>query len=247
MTSPSLTHEPLSVVVPAFNEAARIPATLRRIHEYMTERGGAFEIIVVNDASRDATVDAVNALNLPGLRLISNDRNRGKGYSLKQGILAATHPLTLTTDADLATPIEEVDRMLPLCAEGFDIVIASRQMKESNITSFQPKYRRLMGKTFPLLVKLIVISDFEDTQCGFKLLRTEAARRIVSLQRVERFCYDVEWLYIAKRFGYRIREMPVTWHDQRGSTVRVLRDSSNMLMDLFRIRWNGLRGLYRDS
>lgn len=247
MTSRSLTHEPLSVVVPAFNEAARIPATLRRIHEYMTERGGAFEIIVVNDASRDATVDAVNALGLPELRLISNDKNRGKGYSLKQGILAATYPLTLTTDADLATPIEEVDRMLPFCAEGFDIVIASRQMKESNITSFQPKYRRLMGKTFPLLVKLIVISDFEDTQCGFKLLRTEAARRIVALQRVERFCYDVEWLYIAKGFGYRIREMPVTWHDQRGSTVRVLRDSSNMLMDLFRIRWNGLRGLYRDS
>ena len=237
----------ISLIIPAYNEEKRIEKSLIEIIDYCKKNFEKYEIIVVDDCSKDKTNDIVTKYKDSNLKILKNVVNKGKGYSVKRGILEAKYPLVLFTDSDLATPIEELKKFIEYIGQGYDIVIASRNLKESNIQVKQPKYRQIMGKTFPLLVNILALSEFKDTQCGFKLFKTDLAKKIVSLQTFERFSFDVEILFIAKKMGYKIREAPVNWIDKEGSTLNPINDTFKMFIDLFKIRYNQLSGKYRIS
>lgn len=233
----------ISIVIPAYNEEKRIGRSIGLIVKHLEKRRYTYEIIIVDDGSTDDTIAVVKQIGNNDIKIIKNKKNRGKGYSVRRGILNAKYPLVLFSDSDLATPIEELDKFIDYI-KTYDIVIASRNLKGSNITVKQPVYRQLMGKTFPLLVNLIALGGFKDTQCGFKLFKTDVAKRIVLLQTFNGFSFDVEVLFIAKKLGYKIKEAPVVWVDKIGSTVNPIRDSVKMLIDLFQIRFNNWRGKY---
>jgi len=236
----------LSVVIPAYDEAARIGPTLTRINEYLSGLGQDYEIVVVDDGSGDTTRDIVldAAAHMPALRLIGNGANRGKGYSVKNGFLNTDGGLVLFSDADLSTPIEELGRFLPEIDRGADIVIGSRALDESDIIKKQPFYRMMMGKTFNKIVRLLTVRGISDTQCGFKLFKRETCDGIFRAQRVERFAFDVELLFLAHRKGLKVVEMPVRWINSPLSKVHIVRDSSRMLMDVIRVRLGALSGGY---
>ena len=234
----------ISVVIPAYNEEKRIEPTLKRAINYLRSHFDNYEIIVVDDCSTDNTNNIVSKYKKNNVKSLRNKKNKGKGYSVKHGIQNAKYSLVLFSDSDLATPIEELGKFMHHIKE-YDIVIASRNMKESNIKVKQPLCRQLMGKTFPLLVNLIALRGFKDTQCGFKLFKTDIAKKVVSLQTFERFSFDVEILFIAKKLGYKIKEVPVVWIDKEGSKVSPIKDSIKMLIDLFKIRYNSLLGKYK--
>jgi dolichyl-phosphate beta-glucosyltransferase len=230
--------ESISIVIPAFNEEDRILPTLRMIDDYLRDRVRGYEIIVVDDGSSDNTMKVVRSEcgRLKSVRLLSNEANRGKGFSVRRGVMGARHDLVLVSDADLSTPIEEVSKFLPWVEKGYDVVIGSRALKESDIIRRQPWYRQTMGKTFNLLVRIVVLGGFHDTQCGFKMFRTPAGKKIFESLKTEGFAFDVEALLRAKKIGYRVKEVPVRWINSPQSKVRVLRDSARMFLDLVRIR-----------
>lgn len=236
----------LSLIVPAFNEEKRLPDTLRLVGEYFSETGYEYEIIIVDDGSTDGTINAVKNMGLRSgnTRLLVNGANRGKGYSVKRGMMAAKGRYVIFSDADLSTPIEETGNLLRCIDGGYDISVASRGMPESDIRVHQPFYREFMGKAFNLFVRLFILKGIKDTQCGFKCFRGEIIREIFERQRMERFSFDVEILYIAKKLGYTIREVPVRWFNEANSRVSILRDSARMLFDLVMIRCNDILGLY---
>ncbi len=234
----------LSIIIPAYNEEKRIGKSLNRIQEYLTKKKINYEIIIVDDGSKDDTIKVIDKFK-GNIRLLKNEINSGKGFSVKKGIMSAQYGLILFTDADLATPIEELDQMKKSINEGYDIVIASRNMPESNIFVKPPSYKQLLGKTFPLFVRFLLFHEIRDTQCGFKLFKKKVARRISKLQRIYGFCFDVELLFIAKKFGYKIKEVPVKWVDQKGSKISPLKDAFKMLIDLIKIKYNGLVGKYK--
>ena len=241
----------LSVVVPAYNEEERLGATLDRLLVYLSADSTRifareWELIVVDDGSRDGTCDLVTraGAKYPQVKLMPNERNRGKGYSVRRGMLAATGDAVLFSDADLSSPIEEVEKLLPLIDGGHDVAIGSRDIIGSQIEVPQPLHRRIMGYTFMVLRDWIAVSGFRDTQCGFKLFRREAAQAIFARSRVDGFCFDVEILAIAKTLGYRMCEIPVVWRDDARSKVNPIGDPLKMFLDLFRIRFNILRGVY---
>jgi dolichyl-phosphate beta-glucosyltransferase len=239
----------ISVVIPAYNESKVISETLNKLAEYFENKPYLFEFIIVNDCSTDQTADLVKSLSAlkPFIRLINNQSNMGKGFSVKSGVLAARGDYVLFQDADLSTPIVELEKMLPLLADGCDVTIGSRALAESKFFVKQHWLRQSMGKTFNIFVKLLFFSGINDTQCGFKCFKKEAAQRIFSLQRLSGFCFDVEILYIAKKLGFKIREMPVSWSNRRDSRVRIYRDSLKMFCDLFRIKANQLLGRYNEA
>jgi dolichyl-phosphate beta-glucosyltransferase len=171
-------------------------------------------------------------------------RNLGKGASVKKGALLAQGDCVAFSDADLSVPIEEISRIMPFLGSGYDVVVGSRALAESNILKRQPWFRQTMGKIFNLLIRMFVLKGIKDTQCGFKCFKAGAAQRIFSLIRLNGFSFDVEALYIARLLGYAIKEVPVTWVNRKDSRVRLFRDSSRMFADLFRIKFNALRGLY---
>jgi glycosyltransferase involved in cell wall biosynthesis len=180
------------------------------------------------------------------VRLLSNPGNRGKGYSVRHGVLEARGEWVLFTDADLSAPIEELDKLLAAAAaEGAAVAIGSRALNRSLIEVHQSFFRESAGRVFNLLMRLLIGLPFQDTQCGFKLFETRAAREMFRRQRLERFGFDVEVLYLARRLGYRVIEVPVRWSHTEGTKVSMFRDSLNMFLDLVRIRWNALRGRYR--
>jgi dolichyl-phosphate beta-glucosyltransferase len=234
--------EAVTVVIPAYNEARRIGETLRRVTAYLAGRGAPFEVLVVDDGSSDATRQVVLGFEAQGVGLVVVGTNRGKGYAVRMGMLQARHPLVLMCDADLSTPIEELDVLA-----GFpeDVVIGSRDLPGARITVPQPWYRRLCGRAFRHVADALVHHGLQDTQCGFKLFRRPAARAIFERQTLDRFCFDVEALCIARALGLTIREHPVAWDDTRHSTVRLLPDGGQMLRDLLTIRRNLARGVYR--
>lgn len=234
----------ISVVIPAYNEEKRILPTLEAIHYYVKERYDRFEIIVIDDGSDDSTVrfSSIND-NI----ILENEKNKGKGYSVRRGLLYAKYDTILFSDADLATPIEELGKMKKVLDRGYDIVIASRNMQRSDIKVKQPFYRQVLGKIFPYLVNLLAVRGIKDTQCGFKLYTRTAAKMIAEKQRINRFAFDVEQLFIARKLGMKIKEVPVKWIDKAGSKVDTVKDSLRMLRDLIRIRFNSLKGLYNEK
>jgi dolichyl-phosphate beta-glucosyltransferase len=234
----------LSVVIPAFNEALRLPRTLRAIRAYLGERGHSYEIVVVDDGSADDTAARAAAAGGADVRVLRNDRNRGKGYSVKRGMLGANGARRLMTDADLSTPIEDLPRLMARMDEGYDVVIASRALPGAKIEIHQPWYRENMGRVFNLLVRAVAVPGLHDTQCGFKLFAAEAAEDAFGAARMDGFAFDVEVLVIARARGRRVAEVPVTWRNDAATRVGALK-GFRAFLDVLRIRWNLWRGLYR--
>jgi dolichyl-phosphate beta-glucosyltransferase len=238
----------ISVVIPAYNEEKRLPSTLNRVVEYLDGRHFAFaEILVVDDGSQDGTVAAVSgfAASHPCVRLLRNPGNRGKGYSVRHGMLEARGEWALFTDADLSSPIEEIEKLIEAAERNHaPLAIGSRALDRSLVGVHQPLFREYAGRFFNLVMRVVTGLPFHDTQCGFKLFQKEAARRIFSLQRLERFGFDAEVLYIAALLGFRAVEVPVRWNDVTGSKVGTLQ-GLNGFVDLARIRLNHWTGQYK--
>lgn len=227
----------ISLVIPAYNEERRLPATLRRIAEYLRSRPESWEVILADDGSRDGTEQAAReTARTCGLavRIIRLPKNRGKGAALRAGVGISTGDFVLLCDADLSVPIEEWEK---LAAAKTPIAIGSRALQESRVKKKQPIHRRLMGKTFNKFVRLLSVRGIKDTQCGFKGFDGDIARSLFSVARIDRFAYDVEILALARRRGIAITEVPVLWSNSPESRVRLVRDSSRMLLDLIRIRF----------
>ena len=233
----------LSVVIPAYNEAERLPRSLARVLEYLGARGGAWEVLVVDDGSRDGTAARARAVGGDAVRVLSNEANRGKGYSVRRGMLEARGARRLMTDADLSTPIEELERLEARLAEGYDVAIASRALPGANIEVRQPWFRENAGRAFNLLVQLLLLPGLRDTQCGFKLFSAAAAQAAFAPARLDGFSFDVEVLYIARRQGRRIVEVPVTWRNDAATRVGSLK-GLQAFADLLRIRAAAGRGRY---
>jgi dolichyl-phosphate beta-glucosyltransferase len=236
----------LSVIIPAYNEEQRIGNTLRVSQAYLRRQPYASEIIVVDDGSQDGTASLVRAFDTapPAICMVQNGRNRGKGFSVRQGFSHARGEYLLFSDADLSTPIEEVETLLAALHESCDIAIGSRALPGSRVEVHQPWYRESMGRLFNVFVQALAVPGIHDTQCGFKCFRREAALAICQRMTTERFGFDVEMLYLARRLGYRVREVPVVWRNSPQSRVRVWQDSISMINELLRIRWNSVCGRY---
>ncbi len=213
------------------------------MREYLDAWGHAYEIVVVDDGSGDATAERARAAGGDALTVVSNETNRGKGYSVRRGMLLARGERRLMSDADLSTPIEELPQLVARMDEGFDVVIASRALPGSRIEIHQPWYRENSGRVFNLLVRALALPDIHDTQCGFKLFSAAAARESFEAASLDGFCFDVEVLYIARRRGFKIAEIPVTWRNDAASRVGTFQGFLAFL-DLVRIRARTLAGRY---
>ncbi len=236
-----LLRRSISIIIPAYNEEKRLPATLTRIREWLASSRWEFsEIVVVDDGSADGTVAVARA---GGARVLLNPGNRGKGYSVKHGMLEADGDWALFTDADLSSPIEELEKLWAAAAEGYAVVIGSRALDRSLIGVHQPLFRELSGQFFNLVMRLVTGLPFHDTQCGFKLFESAAARDIFARQLLDGFGFDVEVLYIARRLGYRAKEVAVRWNNVQGTKVS-LWNGVQAFVDPLKVRWNGLTGAY---
>ena len=236
----------LSIVVPAYNEEARLPATLDELAAWMEARQLDAEILVVDDGSRDRTAE-IAAEKLRGRRgrVVRNGENRGKGYSVRHGMLEASGRLVLLTDADLSTPIAEYDKLAGVARDhDLDVAIGSRALAGSHVQVRQGFLRQAMGRTFNRIIRALTGLPYRDTQCGFKLLDRERTRPLFEKMVVDRFAFDVELLFLCRRFGLNVREVPVIWRNAPGSKVSILGDPLNMLYDVIRVRWRFRRGLY---
>jgi glycosyltransferase involved in cell wall biosynthesis len=235
----------VSIVIPAYNEAERIGNSIRKVNEYVRQSRLSIEVIVVDDGSVDSTRDIVSANSHDSLRLIRNGENRGKGYSVQQGVANATGTWVLFTDADLSAPIEELQKLFDVgIKEDADIVIGSRAVDRRYIEKHQNRFRELGGIFFNLMVRLLLGLKLSDTQCGFKLFKRESAKAVFEKQTTHGFGFDAEILFIAAKRGLKICEVPVRWSHSEGSKVNFLRDGTRMFADLVRIRWNYIRGRY---
>lgn len=232
----------ISVVIPAFNEASRLAPSLRQALDYLARRGASYELLVVDDGSRDATAEVAEGFAGEGVQVIRLERNRGKGGAIKTGMLASRGELVLLSDADFSTPIQEVEKLERWLAEA-PVVVGSRAVAGSQIDQRQPFYRELMGKTFNRIIHLLGVRGVRDTQCGFKLLRGDVARRLASELTIDGFAYDVELVWLARRAGYRVEEVGVVWANSPDSRVDPIRSSLSMLRDvvLMRLRHRGAR------
>ena len=228
----------LSVIVPAFNEEARIRESLSHMLAYFKAQGYPFELIVVDDGSTDATIPVVEevAEGHANVRVLHYDANRGKGYAVRFGILRAAGDYVLFSDADLATPIEELEKLYARIREGCDIAIASRDVPGAQLERRQSRFRELGGKLFNRCVQIVAVPGIHDTQCGFKLFTRSAAHDIFSRCRIDNFSFDVEVLYLARQLGYTIAEVPVRWRHVDGSKVSFRRDAPRMLATLIKIK-----------
>jgi glycosyltransferase involved in cell wall biosynthesis len=244
-----MAHPQLSIVIPAYNESARIENALERVMSCVQEQGWDAEVLVVDDGSKDNTAAIVQRWmsRYPRLHLVQNPGNRGKGYSVRNGLLQAAGDVVMFTDADLSAPMEEAERLLAAIADGADVAIGSRWMDRTRQTIHQPLYRQFFGRCFNWITRLVMGLPFKDTQCGFKAFRRSAAQVIFRLQTIERWGFDPEILFIARKLKYVIREVPVTWgHDER-SRMSYLKDGMKMLEDMAKIRTNSLAGRYDEA
>lgn len=229
----------LSVVIPCYNEEQRLPSTIEQVQRYLEQHGIAYELILVDDGSLDGTrkvMDEAAARN-PAARVVALPANRGKGRALAEGVKVARGAEVLVTDADLSTPIEELEKLEAAMAAGAGVAIASRAVKGSRVEVSQPIYRVLMGKGFNLIVQLVLLPGIWDTQCGFKLFRADVAHPVFAALTTDGFGYDPEVLYLAKRRGVRIAEVPVVWRNSAPTTVMAVRSSLDMFRHVVRIRF----------
>jgi len=236
----------LSIVIPSFNEEKRLPGTLERIAAYVKASGRNTEVIVVDDGSTDGTVQVAESFRgaIENLRVVSNGRNRGKGYSVRHGSLEARGEIVLFTDADLSAPIEEADKLLAKMGE-YDVAIGSRAVNRDLIAVHESKFREFAGIVFNWIVRIILRLPFVDTQCGFKAFRREKCKIIFEQQTIERFGFDPELLYLARHHGLRTVEVAVRWAHSPATKISMWRDSLQMFLDVLVIRWNGVLGRYR--
>ena len=235
-----------SIVIPAYNEGQRLGATLEKVLGYVREQGWNAEVVVVNDGSRDNTAELVRsfAAKDPALRLLENPGNRGKGYAVRNGMLNARGEIIVFSDADLSSPIEEMPKLLAALAAGADIAIGSRWLRAELQTHRQSLHRQLFGRIFNGLNRVILGLQFKDTQCGFKAFTRRAAQMILPLQRIERWGFDPEILFLAQKFGLRVDEVAVRWGHVGGTRINPLLDGARMFQEMVRIRWYDLEGKY---
>jgi len=238
-----------SIILPAYNESARITATLDKILAHASERGWNVEVIVVNDGSSDCTAGIVleYAKKHAALRLLENPGNRGKGFSVRNGMLHAKGDVLLFSDADLSSPIEEADKLFTAIVNGADIAIGSRWIDSRLQIRKQPLHRRIFGRIFNLALRLILGLQFKDTQCGFKAFTRRSSQAIFPQQKIERWGFDPELLYLARKFGFTVSEVPVAWAHREGTRIHPLLDGVRMFVELLRIRWYALKGNYVPS
>jgi glycosyltransferase involved in cell wall biosynthesis len=236
----------LSIIIPSYNEELRLPATLDRIADYLQTYNGTAEVLVVDDGSKDGTAAVTEyfRIKIPTLRVVSNGVNRGKGFSVRHGMQEARGRVALFTDADLSAPIEEAGKLID-GLETHDVAIGSRAMDRSLISVHESPFREFAGIVFNKIVRLILWLPFVDTQCGFKAFRRETCGILFEQQRIERFGFDPELLYLARHHGLRTVEIPVRWGHSPATKVNMMRDSIQMFIDVFTIRWNALKGCYR--
>lgn len=235
-----------SIVIPAYNESARIGATLEKVLSYVHAQGWDAEVIVVNDGSRDDTAEIVQlfAAKNPALHLIENPGNRGKGFSVRNGMLHARGPIVLFSDADLSSPIEESLKLFSALESGADIAIGSRWLRAELQTQRQPLHRQLFGRIFNLLLRITLGLQFADTQCGFKAFKRAASQAIFPWQKIERWGFDPEVLFLARKFGFKVEEVPVAWGHSGGARINPFIDGARMFQEMLRIRWYDLTGKY---
>jgi glycosyltransferase involved in cell wall biosynthesis len=238
-----------SIVIPAYNESARLGATLEKVLAYVHAQGWNAEVLVINDGSRDNTAEIVRtfAAKDPILRLLENPGNRGKGYSVRSGMLHAQGQIVLFTDADLSSPIEEAPKLFQALEAGADIAIGSRWLRAETQTHRQPLHRQLFGRIFNLLLRLTLGLQFADTQCGFKAFKRPAVEAIFPRQKIERWGFDPEILFLARKFGFKVKEVPVAWGHSGGTRINPLVDGTRMFTEMLRVRWYDLTGKYETN
>jgi len=244
-----MSHPQLSIVIPAYNEGGRIEDALKSVTDCICQQGWDAEVLVVDDGSKDNTASIVQRwmANYPRLHLIQNPGNRGKGYSVRNGLLQAAGDIVMFTDADLSAPMEEAERLIAAINDGADVAIGSRWLDRARQTIHQPLYRQFFGRCFNWITRTVMGLPFKDTQCGFKAFRRPVAQVVFRLQTIERWGFDPEILFIARKLKYVIREVPVTWgHDER-TRISYLKDGMKMLEDMARIRANSLAGRYDEA
>ena len=236
----------LSIIVPSYNEELRLPPSLAAIADYIQKSRRETEVLVVDDGSKDGTAAVAETFRerIPLLRVVPNGENRGKGYSVRHGMLEARGGIVLFTDADLSAPIEEADKLIAVMDE-YDVAIGSRALDRNLIAVHESRFREFAGIVFNKIVRLVLWLPFVDTQCGFKAFRRERCKILFEQQRIERFGFDPELLYLARHHGLRAIEIPVRWAHSPATKVSMLRDSVQMFLDVFTIRWNWLMGRYR--
>jgi dolichyl-phosphate beta-glucosyltransferase len=235
----------LSIIVPSYNEELRLPPSLDRIAAYVADSGRRTEVLVVDDGSKDKTAEVAASYvdRIPNLRVLKNGDNRGKGYSVRHGVLEAKGEVVLFSDADLSAPIEEADKLLAAMGH-YDVAIGSRAMDRSLIKVHESAFREFAGIVFNKIVRIVLRLPFVDTQCGFKAFRRERCKIVFEQQRIERFGFDPELLYLARHHGLKSVEIPVRWSHSPATKINMMRDSIQMFVDVFTIRWNALRGCY---
>ncbi len=234
----------ISLIIPAYNEQKRIGNTLRCAQKYFSRQEYSWEIIVVDDGSIDNTQGVVSA-GFPHVHLIRHEQNRGKGFAVKTGMAAANGEFLLYYDADGSTPIEEIEKIWAEFSNGYDIVIGSRALPESDIAVRQSFLRENMGRMYNVILKLLGLTSFSDTQCGFKAFRRDVAENLFPLVTMNRFSFDAELLFLAEKRGYRIREIPIRWINSPDTRVRIIFDSLSMLMGAIAIRGKWMIGVYK--
>ncbi len=228
----------LSIVIPLYNEEKRIIPTVQKTLNYLKEQNFDFELIFVDDGSKDKTIDVLRGYeNGENIKIIKHQINRGKGASVKSGVLASKGEIVLFSDADLSTPIEELDKLIKEIEE-YDVVIGSRSIDENLLLKKQPIHRILIGKIAKLLIRLVLNINYKDTQCGFKLFKRDVAFKLFYKMRMKRWSFDYELLFLAKRFKFKVREVPVIWINNEDSRVNSFIDPIKSFIDLIKIRFN---------
>ena len=237
----------LSVIIPAYNEGKRLLSTLSKICAYLSTKDFPYEIIVVDDGSTDNTLQMVKnfASSNRHIVILINEQNSGKGYSVRKGMLSARGEYAFFTDADLSTPIEEIEKCLPYLINGYDVVIGSRSMPGSDILVHQPWYREKMGKIFNFMVNMVLLKGIIDTQCGFKGFKREAVKTVFNRCKIDGFSFDVEALYLSRKYNFKIKEIPIRWENSPLSKVSPIKHSLQMFKDLIGIKIKDLKGDYR--
>lgn len=239
----------ISIVIPAYNEGARLGPTLDRVLDFVHQQNWDAEVIVVDDGSRDNTADLVRqyAQKNGTVRLVQNPGNHGKGYSVRNGVLNAQGAIVLFTDADLSSPIEEAPKLLDAIQAGADVAIGSRWLRTELQTQRQSVARQIMGRAFNVLLRILLRLPFKDTQCGFKAFRRSAAKVLFPLQKIEGWGFDPEILFLACKLNLKVAEVPVVWAHDEGTRINPLADGSKMILEMMRIRWYSVTGKYGET